>query len=141
MNYTNIEQSKKLLELGLNPKSADMYFMNICPEDGKTLFDDVAGVGNADISNNDLPCWSLNALLEVMPQSIRMYDERGRCYKTYDLNLFRSYYHCCSYSFGPSLKEENHDNLYCYGGDTWLEAVYNMIIFLFNNGYMKAEKS
>ena len=25
MNYTSIEQSKKLLELGLNPESADMH--------------------------------------------------------------------------------------------------------------------
>jgi len=60
MNYTTIEQSKKLLELGLNPESADMYY----PwdfENGKLC--------EIPIAKNlgFLECWSLGALLNLMP--------------------------------------------------------------------------
>lgn len=50
MSYTNIEQSKKLLKLGLSLESADMIF---------------DGVGYVK-SPNTLPCWSIGALLEVL---------------------------------------------------------------------------
>ena len=54
---TDIEQSKHLLELGLDPDTADMsYYINynnhVCYSLAK---------------NNDRPAWSLTALLELMP--------------------------------------------------------------------------
>lgn len=67
MNYTDLEQSKRLYELGLDPNTADMYYtifdnnsiphLTIPPmkeEDWKKLCPQVY-----------TPCWSTGALLEV----------------------------------------------------------------------------
>ena len=62
--FTDIEQSKKLSEI-LTPESADMYY-----------FDDNGGEPNFKVRNgityyydneDCLPCWSLSALLGVLP--------------------------------------------------------------------------
>ena len=137
MNCTTIEQSRKLVELGLNPETADLCYVAVTNKQ-QPQADSLIVRQNYSFQHNDVPAWSVEALLEAMPQSIHQWDDRERCYKTYELNLFRSYYHCCSYSFGPSLKEENHDNLICYGGDTWIEAVYNVVIWCFENNHIKS---
>lgn len=70
MIATNIEQSEHLLELGLDPKTADMFWKYS------------ASLGNTDINgriavsyhdnlfvgkyDGAIPAWSLSALLEVM---------------------------------------------------------------------------
>lgn len=59
MNYTNIKQSKKLLELGLSPKSADMFYQWIPYGD----------------SGCCMPCWSVGALIKLLPSSI--VDKKG----------------------------------------------------------------
>lgn len=65
-HYTTIEQSKHLLELGLSPETADIF---------------IPCYGNNDYSENrpyfrntvikpdkdDFPCWSIGALLELLP--------------------------------------------------------------------------
>lgn len=49
---TNVEQSKKLLDLGLKPETADMY-----------IFDDEVYIGKPNI--DDIPAWSLHRLIEL----------------------------------------------------------------------------
>lgn len=131
-HYTNIEQSKRLVELGLNIGTADMYYVS---EDYST-----PRIGVPLGLSPNVPCWSLEALLEAIPQSIQKWDDRSRSRKNYELNLFRSYYHCCSYSFGPSLKEENHDSLCCFGEDTWLDAVYKVAVWLAEKGWLTCKR-
>lgn len=133
---TTIDQSRRLLELGLKADTADMMYYQY-----ETVVGDDYGyrlklIPNYSPDLEGIPAWTLNALLEAIPQSINTYDDSERCYKTYEINLFRSYYHCCSYSFGPSLKEENHDNLCCFGDDTWMGAVLKTVNWLFENGHM-----
>ena len=58
---TDIEQSKKLLELGLNPCTADMYYTPLNMDypwvwEGKPL-----------LEKDAVPAWTLSALLETMP--------------------------------------------------------------------------
>lgn len=121
-SHTDIEQSKKLVEI-LPIESADMYYW--CGEDLR-----IGGYRAMDI-DYDIPCWSLDALLETMPQSITKYIESERCQKTFHLNLFRSYYHCCSYSFVSSVSDDDGNNtLYCTGRDNWIDACYEMILKL-----------
>ena len=47
---TDINQSKKLLELGLKPETADMY-----------IFDNEVYIGKPNV--DDIPAWSLHRLL------------------------------------------------------------------------------
>ena len=54
MTHTTIEQSKKLLELGLSPETADMYYE-----------DDISIVVGHSWHEQHIPCWSVGALLEI----------------------------------------------------------------------------
>lgn len=71
MNVTTIEQSKKLLKLGLKDETADMWYIN--------------GEGNPHIGNwnenqhdwDDIPAWSLSALLQLAPKTIK--DDISEC--------------------------------------------------------------
>jgi hypothetical protein len=58
---TTLEQSQRLLGLGLKPETADMY-----------IFDDEVYIGKPNI--DDIPAWSLHRLLYcLMPNSIKDY--------------------------------------------------------------------
>lgn len=50
---TTKEQSKRLLELGLKPETADMY-----------IFDDEVYIGKPNV--DDIPAWSLHRLIEIL---------------------------------------------------------------------------
>lgn len=76
-HYTSIEQSKKLLKLGLSPESADMYWdyddhYTTTPKEKD--YSIIAEPLNPSCSwdNVDpylIPCWSLGALLDVFPSA------------------------------------------------------------------------
>lgn len=80
--YTNIEQSKKLAEI-LPLESADMYY-----RDWKrmTKYIHIAHVGSAN--EKDLPCWSLTALLSVLPDEIT---DNGDVYRNMFFHLKGKY--------------------------------------------------
>lgn len=64
-SYTDIEQSNELVEI-LPIESADMWFY---PYPNDEYWYDVPNMGNADKKYNQLPCWSLTALLNVLPSA------------------------------------------------------------------------
>ena len=64
---TSLEQSKKLIELGVDRKTSDMYYW--C---GASLR---IGGYRAQEEDLDIPAWSLSALLELMPNKIVVNDE------------------------------------------------------------------
>ena len=68
--YTDLPQSKKLAKI-LSLEKADMYY-----REWKRNTDDirVAYVGTAD--KEDLPCWSLTALLSVLPFHLIVNNQR-----------------------------------------------------------------
>ena len=129
-SYTDISQSKVLA--GILPlESADMYWSRCTITDfGDNTLKVSYAVEPCNISQfrntkEDIPCWSLAALLGVLPQSITKYIEGESCKKTFHLNLFRSYYCCVSYSFTPSVNDDN--TLYCIGRDNWVDACVAMV--------------
>lgn len=135
-SYTTIEQSRKLAEI-LTIESADMWWSRCTITDfGDGVLKVSYAVEPCNISqfkntDDDIPCWSLAALLGVLPQSITKYIKSESCQKTFHLNLFRSYYYCCSYSFSPSISDNDGNNtLYCIGRDNWIDACYEMILKL-----------
>ena len=64
---TSIEQSKKLLSLGLDPSTADMCWTKYIDNGDITSLHVTVNYGIVPI---DYPCWSLTALLELMPRII-----------------------------------------------------------------------
>ena len=77
-SYTDIEQSKKLAEF-LPLESADMYYPWYIEENGDTIGSgyriSIPSVGNLaahKVNRRILSCWSLSALLDVLPNGIVM---------------------------------------------------------------------
>ena len=126
MNYTSIEQSKKLLSLGLSPKSADMFWML----DSKDYYEVVAVPYSESVTDNDdgIPCWSVGALWQLMP-NIRTEHGimRPKSVKENSKQFpFRYYYETLHYTDMCS---------------TPIEAAYNMVVWLLENGYIKTENN
>ena len=117
MNYTSIPQSKHLLELGLKPETADMHYMG-----------DIVGIVPFNVVSNIktkyphsikdiIPCWSVGALLELMPKILSLKP-------IIDLEDNTIYYS------GTDIIKE---------GKTLMEVTYNMIVWLLKNEYIKTE--
>ena len=111
---TSLEQSKKLIELGIDVNTADMYWsltnQNHPPVVGKYC---------AEYGGMQLPAWSLNALLELMPKDFE--DDLEIYYGAFD---GRGEYHpvwVCSCMNRVDF------------GDTSIDAVFNMVCWLLEN--------
>jgi hypothetical protein len=135
MNYTTIEQSKELLELGLNPETADMHYPDYyfdgnakgpCNTPYKEAIEDLFHVYINPKTKRLLPCWSLGALLEVMPkEGIEPFIESNP-FVGYGNGQYR-----CVYLNGDW--ESSHQTT----GNTLIEVAYNMVCWLIENGYIK----
>lgn len=127
MNYTSIEQSKKLLELGISPETADMWWTPLnwqLTEYYVEVKQD--GIGTP---KNPLPCWSLGALLELMPEIFEDENDRG-CNpilsKGYDTDMWH-----CVYRSSIHIT-----NWY----ESSIDAAFEMVVWLIENDYIKTEQ-
>ena len=138
--YTSIEQSAHLIELGLNPATADMDYH--CLKNADVAISSVPFIKDASEVENSaynalyyrIPCWSLGALLEVMPKYIiDEYTSKGwlgMCLLYYSSWRWIVYYSNEDID-SPAIHEEQ--------GNTLLEAAYNMVCWLLEEGYIKKE--
>jgi len=114
--YTTIEQAKKLLSLGLDPGTADMCYGSLS-YDSPGPYCEVVKVHKPDLEFNDLPCWSLTALLELIPMT-------KMCH--YDL------YYCQYIEEGkdfPIYSTAEYNNS--------IDAAFEMVCWLIEYGYIK----
>lgn len=79
--YTSIEQSKELAQI-LPIESADMRYHTISPYNLHPCDEIVYTIDFGNPSGYDIPCWSLAALLDILPKTLEdgFYDE-------YELNI------------------------------------------------------
>ena len=68
---TSIEQSKKLIELGIDVNTADMFWLTTDKPRLHVLVENLEKYSRWDC----MPAWSLSALLELIPTSIDEYTE------------------------------------------------------------------
>lgn len=128
---TSIEQSKKLIELGIDVNTADMYYAPdanifvaepyITTTEDETLIPAYKGV---------IPTWSLSALLDLMPPYLFEF-ERG-----IDLNIYRNLngkgWHC---SYMPNTIENMKNDKFkqITNGDEPVDAAFEMVCWLLEN--------
>lgn len=124
MIATSIEQSKRLIELGLNPDSSDMCYCIDYKESnllGKDVYNLQIDTYKTLWSKPDnIPAWSLSALLAVMPMTCDII-------KGYD----NSYY--CSNKFNENPIENWHLTTSCKNP---IEAAVEMVVWLIGNHYI-----
>lgn len=105
---TDINQSKKLIELGLDVNTADMlwtYDFTVNDINGLNVITNIFKP-----EEKDIPAWSLAALLDVLPKGKVLIDDiHSNKYKVIGYNLDTDYY------------------------DEPLDAVFEMIVWLKEN--------
>ena len=129
MIATTIEQSKKLIELGIDTDKADMFYasgVKLLPKNGYVIG-----------PNIDVYAWSLNTLLDMLPVKI----------DNYDLVIYKSF--CYNekghvYTVSYQLDKDFYENIYDYEiihlkekeRPDLIDAVFDMIVWLKENNYM-----
>lgn len=84
--YTDKEESRILLKLGFPAESADMYYSVYDTIHASTLYSPCKE--EYFNSNNFVPCWSLAALLELMPKDIYVNDK----HYVFEVDFYEGYY-------------------------------------------------
>ena len=121
-SYTDIEQSQKLSEI-LPYKSADMEYMFLKEDSSKVsnipfIKDDDEPEWPTDSAYDFIPCWSLAALLDVLPKNLDI----GRPVL---VTNYRGYY-WVSY-FDEYMKEKFTSKIY----NNPIDACYELILKLY----------
>ena len=125
---TSYEQSKSLLELGLDPNTADMKYdprWDIPVIISEYDYDSHLNY-NPDYENTDIPAWSLTALLALMPKIKFFKDEDAYepCISRYGDKYI------CSYNCGGADE-------HWYIEDNPIDAAYKMVCWLKENNKIK----
>lgn len=141
MNFTSIEQSKKLLELGIKPETADMEYKCV----GFTMHtnrptDDFRYklmLKECDIPHEakyDVPCWSAAALIDLMPFAIQKDGEEYELHIGKDETWYYriSYFRISEYGmYIPEMTEWGNSD------ENFIDVCFQMIMTLVDNGYIK----
>ena len=128
--YTDLEQSKKLAEI-LPLESADMRYHTVSHYNPYPCDEIVYTVDFGKASGKDIPCWSLSALLQVLPLGI--YDELDGC--DYELNIEM----IDKMPRYIRLGDIYHSQFpYDFEKDTLLDNIVESIIWLNDNNYLES---
>lgn len=128
MNYTSVEQSKKLMGMGLKPESADLKFKyDFCEHQHSEKPTNIIIPTWDDPYNKDIPCWSVEKLLKLIPKNIKE-SYVSNCWEIlpcYDGNFILNYI---------TMKG---DIIYSAKGDSLADVCYDIMIWLLEKGYIK----
>lgn len=133
MNYTTVNQAKRLTKLGLNPNTSDMSYRKW--KKGNKYVWEPQLISYKDMMRPDedgavfyesllLPCWSLGTLLEIMP-ICNLYDERTER-------------HPNDWSF--NYNGDTMVDYYETRANSIIEAAYNMVVWLLENNYINKKE-
>ena len=117
---TSIEQSKKLLELGIDVNTADMRYSPLNPDIPWVW------VGKPLIEKDAIPAWSLTALLELIPKDENIVSDLDFGHYDDMCNYVAEW--CINY-VDMSEGEENPTIKLC-SSENPLDAVFDMICWL-----------
>ena len=139
-NYTDVAQAEQLVKLGLDPTTADMYYKQVRSEQTGMPYYMVRTGQSPAIQQNlysfrngyIIPCWSVAALFAVLPAQIEFLKNED----DYLPNLSRYFAdpkkYVCSYGHGA------HEHWYIE--DSQIDAVFNMVVWVLENGYLKPKE-
>lgn len=142
---TTIEQSRRLMELGIDINTADMFYACDKNTAGEDYFSQTPStremVTHFGLFKNDLPSWSLSALMKLLPSEfttendlgIFKYEIKIRKYKfTNDVDLYQiaygnhKWYEDGSHSWKDMINTGEKEELF--------DAAFDMVCWLKENG-------
>ena len=124
---TTISQSRKLIELGLDPNSADMVWTTANPDLPMLL---AYPIEDCNSWNDKVPAWSLSALLEVMPKEIKKDDKQYNFHLETTHNLYYVSYYRYDIDGIRYLHTTEMNNC-------TIDAAYEMVCWLLEQGFIK----
>lgn len=131
LGWTTIKQSEKLIKAGLNPNTADMFYLYDWNNHKHNNTPDTLIIYNwEDPYNKSIPCWSLGALINLMPfkptiNGIKVF---------FQLNQLG-----CRYVYrddDTSIKE-----VVVFTDGTLIDNVVSMVCWLLESNYIKKEEA
>lgn len=130
MIATNIQQSQHLLELGLDPKTADMWWSNRFIYWNTTPMIGVGAEKNQLYTfkwyETDIPAWSLQALLKVMPKNT---NETYHLFSSMMADQLGSWV-CDRSKYYMGADGHNKNDYECFKSDSPVTAAYKMVCWL-----------
>lgn len=117
MTYTTLEQSKALMNLGLDEKTADLTITS----NSITPYIHIKGL---ERGNKEYPCWSAEALLEILPDDIHTNDTEYYLHTWKDGTKWYIQY-ILSFDMGDKLAASEEGEL--------IDSLFKMIIWLLTN--------
>lgn len=124
---TSIEQSQKLIELGISYDTADMIWATIYDENHMVSDYRSDVIPCRLYSGNAIPAWSLSALLNLMPETIVPDNDSHQVYQmdVYNYDGWR----ICEY-----VGEIDRDSLVGFEKEWFIDAAFEMVCWLKENG-------
>jgi hypothetical protein len=135
LGWTTLEEAKQLVKAGLPVETADMLYTSL---DGYTT--PWVWTSKPGMHPEDVPCWSLGALLKLMPKTISVpVDERS----SYFYNLEWQFANDNSLRYIATNRSKCLVDIYSdhdMGGKSFIETVLEIVIWLIENNYIKTQK-
>lgn len=140
LGLTSIEQSKKLVEAGLDLNTADMFYRYDYNTHKHYMVPDTILVYNwNDYYKKSIPCWSLGALIGLLPKTI----ETKKPKNLYFPEILPSN-NCVAYTALNERKEMVFLKMFATGVESDAALIDNMvamICWLLENNYIKKVKT
>lgn len=139
LGWTTIDEAKRLVEAGLDPNTADMYYEPFNDENWVFAYSECSSYKNYSEYKQKwpdidiIPCWSAGELISLMPKSIDKYNlcitfEKG-CPMVYYIDVN-----------GSLLKLGDTYPYYRTDGYIVCDSIVEMCVWLLENGYIEKHK-
>lgn len=130
MSVTTVEQSKRLIELGINPETADMIHPCLIARGEEVMYDAPVPKNSVlyamhtslEEKQKSVPAWSSDALMSLMPVVNEFYRPAMKKYDDF---------YCCVYS------DDHCGDIQWFNGDTPVDAAFEMILWLIEKNYIE----
>lgn len=120
LGWTTLEEARQLVEAGLPAETADMHYLNYADNEFRALTFPYADT-SPRISPWVIPCWSLGALVQLLPRTINL---------DYNLLINPELWVMYSHPFSKDVK------LMCSSSPFLIINVKDAIIWLLKNKLM-----
>ena len=141
LGWTTLTQSKKFIEAGLDSNTADMYYYKdqLCLIYRDLNYNNIFELFDTDgVSGNLTPCWSLGALIGLMPKTI----ETKKPKNLYFPEIFPAS-NGVAYTALDESKEMTFLKMFTTGTEsnaTLMDNMVSMVCWLLENNYIKREE-